>query len=144
MALAALIAIHKERIGLYEELTHHVPKTQIELRSALEDLMVQARMLKQALIETQTEFGEVSDINNQPEKPDFYDAWCMRIEHVRHKPAIERVTPIEESLQLAYEMAQADVYFDDAAVMILQSQQQELSYMLAKLQLIVRQMEIQK
>lgn len=141
IALVALIAIHKERIGLYEELAHHVPKTQIDLRSALEDLMVQARMLKQALIEALTEFGDMSDIDNEPEKPYFYETWCMRIDTIHGMPAIEQITAIEESTQLIYEMAQASVLFDDTIAAILQSQQHELTYMMAKLQLVIRKKE---
>lgn len=137
-ALVALVAIHKERIGLYEELLLHVPKEHIKLRSALEDLIAQARMFKQALIETLAEFGEVFDVNNEPNKPGFYETWCIDVSALQGKPAVEQIMDIEQAVQRVYERILTTELVNESVEGILQSQQDELSYGMTKLHLVVR------
>src|SRR5690606_19647414 len=101
-ALVALVAIHRERVGLYEDLLLHIPKEHIKLRSALEDLIAQARMFKRALSETRAEFGEVGDVNNEPDKPGFYEMWCTDGSALRGSPATEQIRDIERAVQGVY------------------------------------------
>lgn len=135
--LIALIAIHKERIALYEELVRHVPGNPIELRSALEDLIAQARMFKQALIEALTGYGELSDIGNESDRPAFYETWCRQVAAIRDRPSTVQLMHIEQAMQLAYEMAQADLQ-DETIGDMLQSQRDELDYNITKLHLLIR------
>jgi|GEM_PF-2586160 len=137
-ALVALVAIHRERVGLYEDLLLHIPKEHIKLRSALEDLIAQARMFKQALIETLAEFGEVLDVNNEPDKPGFYEMWCTDVSALQGKPATEQIMDIEQAVQRVYERMLTTQLLDESLEGILQSQQDELDFGMTKLRLVIR------
>lgn len=136
--MVALIAIHKERIQLYERLMQHIPDNRIKLRSALEDIIAQARMFKQTLIEALTGYGEVSDISNESDRPTFYEVWCTRVEAIRDKSAELQLIHIEQALQQAYEQIQITQLLNDSFDDMLQSQRAELDYNVTKLHLIAR------
>jgi|SRR5690606_17232376 len=136
--LVALLAIHKERITRYEELLLHVPKDAIMFRSVIEDIIAQGRTFKQALIEVLSEYGDVQDITSEPDRPEFYDVWCGSVRSMQGKTWVNQVLDVEKAILDVYQMILITPTLDESLEKILQSQQDELDYGIAKVRLAAR------
>ena len=136
--LVGLIAIYKEYIGLYEALTRDITTHRVALQSILEDVVAQARMFKQGLIEALSGYGALADTHPGFGKLAFYDTWRTRIMAIRDVPTTTQLIRIEEALKEAYEGVLDHQLLDGPIYEMLLSQYRELDYNVAKLRLVIR------